>query len=342
MPVNASADAAPGDPARALGAGADQRADDRRHARLPAGVPRCARGVPGTRGDRAHGSCPQPPAAAGPARGRRAGGRSSRRYRLRPARCPRAVVARRRGHRSDRERGRTRFADDWLGSCFEVVELHVLPTHQGPASAATCFACCWPIASERTAALSALEPDGSRARRLYTAEGFVPLLSDFRFPGGPTRYAVLAKRLDSPDGQRWLTRSTSSSSAPGTTASSPRATWRKAGLRVEVLERDDVIGGAVSTVERFPGYRVDRGSSLHVMIRWTAITEELDLAAPRPALPGLRPLGIPADPRRTRRWHHVSRRPRPHLRARSKRSAEARKPRRTGVSYATGRSAPRR
>jgi phytoene dehydrogenase-like protein len=51
----------------------------------------------------------------------------------------------------------------------------------------------------------------------------------------------------------------------------------RAGLRVEVIERDDVIGGAVSTVERFPGYRIDRGSSLHVMIRWTAITEELEL-----------------------------------------------------------------
>jgi phytoene dehydrogenase-like protein len=52
----------------------------------------------------------------------------------------------------------------------------------------------------------------------------------------------------------------------------------KAGLRVEVVERDDVIGGAVSTVERFPGYQIDRGSSLHVMIRWTGIIEELELA----------------------------------------------------------------
>ncbi len=51
----------------------------------------------------------------------------------------------------------------------------------------------------------------------------------------------------------------------------------KAGLSVIVVERDDVIGGAVSTVERFPGYRIDRGSSLHVMIRWTGITEELRL-----------------------------------------------------------------
>jgi phytoene dehydrogenase-like protein len=50
------------------------------------------------------------------------------------------------------------------------------------------------------------------------------------------------------------------------------------GLDVEVLERDTVIGGAVSTVERWPGYLVDRGSSLHVMVRHTGIVEELDLA----------------------------------------------------------------
>jgi phytoene dehydrogenase-like protein len=52
-----------------------------------------------------------------------------------------------------------------------------------------------------------------------------------------------------------------------------------AGLDVEVLERDTVVGGAVSTVERFPGHRVDRGSSLHVMVRHTPIVEELELGA---------------------------------------------------------------
>ena len=36
------------------------------------------------------------------------------------------------------------------------------------------------------------------------------------------------------------------------------------GHRVEVLERDTVLGGAVSTVERFPGHQVDRGSSAHI------------------------------------------------------------------------------
>ncbi|MCX4095249.1 phytoene desaturase family protein [Nocardia sp. alder85J] len=52
----------------------------------------------------------------------------------------------------------------------------------------------------------------------------------------------------------------------------------RAGQPVEVLERDEVLGGAVSTVPRFPGHLVDRGSSAHIMIRHTGIVEELDLA----------------------------------------------------------------
>ncbi|MFW0791682.1 phytoene desaturase family protein [Gordonia sp. CPCC 205333] len=52
----------------------------------------------------------------------------------------------------------------------------------------------------------------------------------------------------------------------------------QAQLRVRVIERDTVLGGAVSTVERFPGYRVDRGSSAHLMIRHTPILDELELS----------------------------------------------------------------
>ncbi len=52
-----------------------------------------------------------------------------------------------------------------------------------------------------------------------------------------------------------------------------------AGLSVEVVEADEVLGGAVSTVERWPGVQVDRGSSAHVIIRHSGIVEELDLAA---------------------------------------------------------------
>ncbi|MFC6011972.1 phytoene desaturase family protein [Nocardia lasii] len=51
----------------------------------------------------------------------------------------------------------------------------------------------------------------------------------------------------------------------------------RAGHAVRVLERDEVPGGAVSTVERFPGHLVDRGSSAHIMVRHTGIIEELEL-----------------------------------------------------------------
>ncbi|NLG54183.1 MAG: NAD(P)/FAD-dependent oxidoreductase [Rhodococcus sp.] len=51
----------------------------------------------------------------------------------------------------------------------------------------------------------------------------------------------------------------------------------EAGRSVTVIERDTVPGGAVSTVERFPGHQIDRGSSAHIMIRHTGIIEELGL-----------------------------------------------------------------
>jgi phytoene dehydrogenase-like protein len=50
------------------------------------------------------------------------------------------------------------------------------------------------------------------------------------------------------------------------------------GLDVEVVERDTVLGGAVSTVSRWPGYAVDRGSSAHIMVRHTGIVEDLGLS----------------------------------------------------------------
>ncbi|MBY6411364.1 NAD(P)/FAD-dependent oxidoreductase [Rhodococcus sp. BP-252] len=52
----------------------------------------------------------------------------------------------------------------------------------------------------------------------------------------------------------------------------------EAGMAVEVLERDVIAGGGVSSAERFPGHRVDRGSSAHIMVRHTGVIEELGLA----------------------------------------------------------------
>ncbi len=89
-------------------------------------------------------------------------------------------------------------AADWLSDCLEVVELHVLPRLQGHGIGRRLLRALLDGVPQRTAALSALEEPGSRARKLYTSEGFVPLLEHFRFPGNDTRYAVLAKRLPGP------------------------------------------------------------------------------------------------------------------------------------------------
>jgi len=51
----------------------------------------------------------------------------------------------------------------------------------------------------------------------------------------------------------------------------------KAGHKVLVLERRPVVGGAVCTEEIWPGYQVDIGSSVHLMIHRTPIIAELVL-----------------------------------------------------------------
>ncbi len=51
----------------------------------------------------------------------------------------------------------------------------------------------------------------------------------------------------------------------------------QSGKRVLVLERRDVVGGAVCTEEIIPGFRFDVGSSAHIMIKSTPIIEELGL-----------------------------------------------------------------
>ncbi len=86
-------------------------------------------------------------------------------------------------------------ARHWLDDCLEVVELHVLPAWQGRSIGRALLRELLRDVPQHTAALSALEPPGSRARRLYASEGFVPLLSDFQFPGTLTPYAVLGKEL---------------------------------------------------------------------------------------------------------------------------------------------------
>jgi GNAT superfamily N-acetyltransferase len=85
----------------------------------------------------------------------------------------------------------------WLGDVLEIVELHVRPEAQGQGLGRGLLRTMLSTAPERTVALSALDDPSLPARQLYAAEGFQVLLSGFRFPGGTTRYAILAKTLTS-------------------------------------------------------------------------------------------------------------------------------------------------
>lgn len=51
----------------------------------------------------------------------------------------------------------------------------------------------------------------------------------------------------------------------------------RAGWRVLVLERRPIVGGAVCTEEVIPGYKIDVGSSAHIMIHLTPIVRDLEL-----------------------------------------------------------------
>ena len=51
----------------------------------------------------------------------------------------------------------------------------------------------------------------------------------------------------------------------------------KAGLRVLVAERRPIVGGAVCTEEVIPGYKIDVGSSAHIMVHLTPIVKDLEL-----------------------------------------------------------------
>jgi phytoene dehydrogenase-like protein len=52
---------------------------------------------------------------------------------------------------------------------------------------------------------------------------------------------------------------------------------QKAGLKTLVIERRPIIGGAVCTEEMFGGYKMDVGSSAHIMIHLTPVIRELEL-----------------------------------------------------------------
>jgi phytoene dehydrogenase-like protein len=52
---------------------------------------------------------------------------------------------------------------------------------------------------------------------------------------------------------------------------------QRAGFATTLIERREIVGGAVCTEELVPGYKFDIGSSVHLMIHQTRIVEELEL-----------------------------------------------------------------
>lgn len=83
----------------------------------------------------------------------------------------------------------------WMGDVWEIVELHVRPAWQGRGLGRELLRASLELSTNLTAALSALDDPSLPARNLYATEGFIPLLTDFAFPGGTTRYAILGKQL---------------------------------------------------------------------------------------------------------------------------------------------------
>ena len=87
----------------------------------------------------------------------------------------------------------------WLSDCFEVVELHVHPDHQGVGLGERQLSAILQDIEARTAVLSTPEqPPGdspTRAWRLYRRYGFTDVVRGLRFPGDERPFAVLGRAL---------------------------------------------------------------------------------------------------------------------------------------------------
>ncbi|MBA8953537.1 GNAT family N-acetyltransferase [Actinomadura namibiensis] len=99
-------------------------------------------------------------------------------------------------HQALERRGGPGHAARWLSDAFEVAELHVHPEAQGQGLGRGLLTGLCEGRPETTVVLSTLDgPEDSPARRLYRSVGLVDLLTDFEFPGGGPRYAVMGGRL---------------------------------------------------------------------------------------------------------------------------------------------------
>ena len=85
-------------------------------------------------------------------------------------------------------------AEQWLGDCFELVELHLLPEVQGRGVGGRLHDELLNGLPHSTAALSTLDAE-TRALHLYRKRGWVPLLRNFAFPGGAKPFMIMGLNL---------------------------------------------------------------------------------------------------------------------------------------------------
>ncbi|MBB5131642.1 ribosomal protein S18 acetylase RimI-like enzyme [Thermocatellispora tengchongensis] len=97
-------------------------------------------------------------------------------------------------HRSISERGGEGAARGWLGNALEIAEVHVHPDYQGKGTGRAMMHKLCEGRPERTAVLSTHDQP-TAARHLYHSLGFVDLLTQFVFPGGYERYAIVGAPL---------------------------------------------------------------------------------------------------------------------------------------------------
>lgn len=82
----------------------------------------------------------------------------------------------------------------WLVDGFELCELHVLPQYQGYGVGRRVLTDLAALVEQRRMLLST--PEGpTRAWRLYTSLGFVPLARHYHFPGDARPFGILGAQL---------------------------------------------------------------------------------------------------------------------------------------------------
>jgi GNAT superfamily N-acetyltransferase len=87
-------------------------------------------------------------------------------------------------------------AQRWLGDCFELVELHLMPHVQGRGIGGRLHDTLLAGLPHKTAALSTINTQ-TRALHLYRNRGWVTLLEDFTFPGGTRPFLIMGLDLES-------------------------------------------------------------------------------------------------------------------------------------------------